>query len=108
MCDFFSFSPDWLRAWTNRKAKKCKTDAIRDLFGHSIKLALKTKHILNISEFIHSAISCATYGEVEDADLLVFSRVHSRSEKLKFIRSLSSIEGLRQSRLQRAIRDTLK
>ena len=54
-------------------------------------------NILNISEFIHSAISCATKGEIEDADLLVFSWVHSRSEKLKFIGSLRNIEGLRQS-----------
>lgn len=106
----FSFASDWLREWTNQKAKKCKTNAIPDLFRHSIKIAVKiavkVKHIFNITEFIRSATSCASKGEIEDAELLVLSWVHSQSEK--FIRSLSGIEGLGQSRLQRALRDTLK
>ena len=62
--------------------------------------------MLYILEFIHSATSPATGGEIDDAELLVLSWIHSQSEK--FIKSLNGIEGLKETRLQLALRDVLK
>lgn len=50
--------------------------------------------------------SRATNGDIDDAELLVLSWIHSQSEK--FIKSLDGVNGLGKTRLQLALRDALK
>ena len=57
-------------------------------------------------EFIHPVASRTTNGDLDDAELLLLSWVHSQSEN--FIKSLNGIEGLGQPRLQTALQEALK
>lgn len=50
--------------------------------------------------------SGATNGDIDDAELLVLSWVHSQSDR--FIKSLEGIKGLAKTRLQSALQDVLK
>ena len=58
------------------------------------------------SEFIHPLTSRSTNGDINDAELLLLSWVHSQSDA--FIKGLNGIKGFGKPRLQMALQDALK
>ena len=73
----------------------------------NFKIAVSHSFIyFTFSEFIHAVTTRTSDGDIDDAELLLLSWVHSQPKKL--IKSLIGIEGLGKPRLQNALQDALK